>query len=51
LVQLDFELTHMAAQQGLWHVQGLRGFGEAAQLGHAHKGFDLFEFHRILNNE
>jgi hypothetical protein len=32
----------------LWHVQGLRCFGEAAEFGHAHKGFDLLEFHNFL---
>jgi hypothetical protein len=51
LVQLDLELAHMAAQQGLRHVQGQRSFGETAQFGHADKGFDLFEFHRVPNYE
>jgi hypothetical protein len=38
----------MTAQQGLGNVQRLCGFGKAAQLGDAYKGFDLFEFHRDL---
>ena len=45
LAQLHFQLPHLPAQQGLGHAQGHGGAGEAAQLGHAHKGFDLTQVH------
>jgi hypothetical protein len=44
-------MAHMAAEQRLGNVQGLSSFGKAAQLGHAYKGFDLLEFHEILEFE
>ena len=45
LPKLDLQQAHLSAQCRLGHVQGLRGAGEAAQLGHAHKVFQLFEVH------
>jgi hypothetical protein len=35
----------MATQEGLGDAQGGGRAGEAAKLGHAHKGFNLLEVH------
>jgi hypothetical protein len=40
----------MAAQQGLGHAESSRSLGETAQFGHAHKRFDLLEFHAFIWN-
>jgi hypothetical protein len=45
LAQLDLQQAHLAAQGGLGNVQHDGSPGEAAQLCHAHKVFDLFEVH------
>ena len=50
LVQLNLKLAHMSAQQRLRHAEGCRSFGETAQFGHAHKRFDLLEFHAFIWN-
>jgi hypothetical protein len=45
LAQFHLQQAHLAAQRRLGNVQCNRGPGEAAQLGHAHKVFELLEIH------
>ena len=45
LAQLNFQQTHLTAQGRLGNAQDLRCPGKAAQFGHAHKVFELFEVH------
>ncbi len=44
--QLQLELSHMAAQDGLRDAKHCRCFGETAEFSHSDEALHLFEIHR-----
>jgi hypothetical protein len=46
-VQIDLQLPNLPAQGRLHGAQDQSGLAEAADLSHAHKGFELLEVHRL----
>ena len=45
--ELRFEFAHLLAESGLGEMEGLRGAGEAAQLGNLQEVLELADVHRL----